>query len=117
MKHTHTHITRRDVPVLQASDRRSEGAVLSPTDLYPAWSPTSATCTCTVKHTDPWIKDTSSDTRTHVHTLVQLLHSATKPIVSDIAGCYTSILSGEDGDKFLSCQPVIMALPLYSWSI
>lgn len=66
-----------------------------------------------------WI-NTSPDTRTylqkmHTHTLVQLLHDATKPIVSDIAGC--SILSGEDGDEFLSWQTVIMILLLSSRSI
>lgn len=54
-------------------------------------------------HMDAWI-NTSPDTYP-THLFRRNTHTHIRPACS--------ILSGEDGDEFLSCQPVIMVLPAF----
>lgn len=116
-------LAKGEVPVLGASDRRSEEeAALS----LPSDRPLACTATPSpVRHA--W-KNTSSDTlrhrqdrhtactlgRTYTHALWSSCCAAPQSRLCPTWPGVSSILSGEDGDEFLSCQPVIMVLTVVS---
>ena len=111
--------------MLQASDRRSEGAALAPADRLLSCMATQQTLTNTLtaksqKYTQIYTeneisKDTSPCTCAHTHFNQRRTHSSSCCRASQSRLCLTlpgvsSILSGEDEDEFLSYRAAIMVL-------